>query len=134
MRVDVDPDVALPPTRVTGAPKFTPSIVNCTVPVGVPVAGGTGATVAVKVTDCPNTDGLTDDVTVVVVAPFVTVNGSHTLLAPRLLGSPLYVALKLKLPGGEGVNEFELGTTPLVTGTVPAAVEVPVHDPVFQNT
>jgi len=99
----------------------------------VPVVGGTGATVAVKLTDCPNTDGLTDDVTVVVVAPFVTVNDSHTLLAPRLLASPLYVALKLKLPGGEGVNEFELGTRALVTVTVPAAVEVPVHDPVFQN-
>jgi len=72
-RVEVAPDVALPPTRVTGAPKFTPSIVNCTVPVGVPVAGATTVTVAVNVTLCPKTDGLTDDVTVVVEPHLFTV-------------------------------------------------------------
>ena len=31
------------------------------VKVGVPAPGATGATVAVKVTDCPNTDGLTEE-------------------------------------------------------------------------
>ncbi len=41
---------------------------NVTVPVGVPVPGGFTVTVAVKVTDWPKTDGLTDDVSVVVVA------------------------------------------------------------------
>jgi hypothetical protein len=33
-----------------------------TVPVGVPVAGATAETVAVKVTDWPGSDGLTEDV------------------------------------------------------------------------
>ena len=37
-------------------------------PEGMPDPGGTGATVAVKVTACPGFDGLGDDVTVVVVA------------------------------------------------------------------
>ena len=45
--------VALPFTSVTGAPKFEPSIWNCTVPVGVPEPGGLDATVVVKVTDWP---------------------------------------------------------------------------------
>jgi len=38
-----------------------------TVPVGVPVAGGVTLTVAVKVTSCPKTDGLADEVRAVVV-------------------------------------------------------------------
>ena len=46
---------------------------NVTVPVGVPVAGGTGATVAVNVTDWPKTDGLGDDVRVVVVVAPLTI-------------------------------------------------------------
>jgi hypothetical protein len=40
---DVLPEVALPLVRVTGEPKFTPSILNCTVPVAVD-----GDTVAVN--------------------------------------------------------------------------------------
>ena len=44
-----------------------------TVPVGVPAPGETGATVAVKVTDCPKTDGSGDEVTVVVVDAWLTV-------------------------------------------------------------
>ena len=73
MSVEVDPEVALPPTRATGAPKFTPSIVNWTVPDGVPAPGATAATVAVKLTDCPKTDGFTDEVTVAVVLALLTV-------------------------------------------------------------
>ena len=43
-----------------------------TVPVGVPAPGVATTTVAVKVTDCPNTDGLVDDVSVVVVFALLT--------------------------------------------------------------
>ncbi len=32
--------MAMPPDKVTGVPKSDPSILNCTVPVGVPAAGG----------------------------------------------------------------------------------------------
>ena len=41
-------------------------------PVGVPVPGDVAATVPVKVTDWPTTDGLTDEVTVVLVAAALT--------------------------------------------------------------
>jgi hypothetical protein len=43
-----------------------------TVPVGVPVAGATGATVAVKVTDWPSEDGFKDDVRPTVALPCPT--------------------------------------------------------------
>ena len=64
----------MPPAfNVTAAPALLPSITNWTVPVGVPVAGETAATVAVKVTLWPFADGFCDDVTVVVVLPLFTV-------------------------------------------------------------
>jgi hypothetical protein len=44
-----------------------------TVPVGVPEPGATALTVAVNVTLCPKTDGLTDDVTVVELLSWLTV-------------------------------------------------------------
>jgi hypothetical protein len=45
--------------RLTAAPKFVPSITNCTVPVGV-LLPEAGVTVAVKLTPWPTTDGLAD--------------------------------------------------------------------------
>jgi hypothetical protein len=54
-----------------------PSVVvpsrKLTVPDGLPAPGATTATVAVNVTDCPNTDGLRDDVRVVIVLALLTV-------------------------------------------------------------
>jgi hypothetical protein len=44
-----------------------------TVPAGVPAPGAFTVTVAVNVTDCPNTDGLTDDARVVAVLALLTV-------------------------------------------------------------
>jgi hypothetical protein len=70
LSVDVAPLVAVPLVRVTGAPKFAPSTVNCTVPVGVPALL---VTVAVNVTDWPTVDGFADDVTAVVVLTGFTV-------------------------------------------------------------
>jgi hypothetical protein len=61
-------NVATPLASVAGAPVAVPFTENCTVPLGVPVAGGTGATVAVNVTASPNSDGLSDVVTATVVA------------------------------------------------------------------
>jgi len=63
----VAPLVAVPPDNVTGDPKLLPSITNWTVPVRVPEPGATALTVAVNVTDWPNTDGLVEAVTAVVV-------------------------------------------------------------------
>ena len=51
---------------------FAPSR-NVTVPVGVPFPGATLATVAVKVTDWPTSEGLADELTVVEVPPAATV-------------------------------------------------------------
>jgi hypothetical protein len=44
------------------------------VPLGVPVAGGTGATVAVKVTSSPNSEGLSDVTATVVAGSAVSVS------------------------------------------------------------
>ena len=49
-------------------PRATVASKNVTVPVGLPVPEVT-VTVAVKVTDCPKTDGLVPDTTVVIVLP-----------------------------------------------------------------
>lgn len=59
-------NVATPPLRVP-VPIGLPASRNVTVPVGVPVAGATGETVAVKVTDCPRGAEFCDEVTVVAV-------------------------------------------------------------------
>lgn len=70
--------IGLPPSR------------NVTVPVGVPDPGATGETVAVNVTDCPKTDGFTDEVTVVVVPSLLTVKLA-VLLLPECTASFGYV-------------------------------------------
>jgi hypothetical protein len=49
--VAMPPEVAVPETSVTGEPKALPSILNCTVPVGVPDPGDAAVTFAVKFTD-----------------------------------------------------------------------------------
>ena len=60
-------NVATPePLRVPVPMVVAPSL-KVTLPVGVPVAGETGLTVAVNVTDWPYVEGLADVVTVVVV-------------------------------------------------------------------
>ena len=64
--------VATPPLRVPVPNVAAPSL-NVTVPVGVPAPGATAATVAVNVTDWPNTEGLADEVSEVVVLAMVTV-------------------------------------------------------------
>src|SRR2546427_709988 len=51
--------------------ELAPSLKSA-VPVGVPAPGATAATVAVKVTLCPKTDGFTDDVRLVDVLAWLT--------------------------------------------------------------
>src|ERR1051325_1823032 len=83
--------VPTPPERATGLPKATPLVRNWTVPLGVPAAGATALTVAVKVTDWPNTDGFTDEDTDVAVAAWLTVwvNGEAVLSLEVKLVLPL---------------------------------------------
>ncbi len=59
-------DVAEPEVSVTEPSESEPSK-NSTDPVAVPAPGETAATVAVKVTDCPKSEGFTEDVNAVVV-------------------------------------------------------------------
>ena len=71
----VEPLVAEPPTNATGAPKFAPSILNCTEPpVGLPVPAPVPTTVAVKLMLSPNVDGFKLDETVVSVLRLLIVN------------------------------------------------------------
>ena len=81
-------NVAVPELMVTGD-CGVPSIVNVTVPVGVPAPGATAATVAVNVTDWPDTEGLTEDATVVVVSALLTVWVTLEEVLVRKLPSPL---------------------------------------------
>ncbi len=59
-------NVATPALSVPVPSVIAPSL-NVTVPVAVPLPGDTAATVAVNVTDWPDTDGLIEDTRVVVV-------------------------------------------------------------------
>ena len=65
-------NVATPLASSVPVPKVVAPSLNVTVPAGVPVPGAVALTVAVKVTLCPNTLGLDDDVSAVVVAACCT--------------------------------------------------------------
>jgi hypothetical protein len=80
--------VATPPARLTGLPKSVPSITNCTVPVSVPLPAP-AATVAVKVTPWPDIDGLTEELTTVLVDAWATVCASAAAVLLEKLVSPL---------------------------------------------
>jgi hypothetical protein len=67
--------VVTPPVVVTltGLPALLPSIINCTVPLGVPLPGELTLTVAAKPTGWPATDGTTEALTTVLVEALMTV-------------------------------------------------------------
>ena len=71
--------VPLPPLRVV-LPMETPLSSKVTVPVGVPAPGARALTVAVNVTVWPNTDGLTEDTTLVLLLAWLTVSVSVGLV------------------------------------------------------
>ena len=81
---------ALPSTASVTTPSMDAPSLNVTVPVAVPLPGETAATVAVKVTDWPKTDGLAELVNAVVV--FV------------LALTTIPVAISVRLTGGGGVT------------------------------
>src|SRR6266567_1500069 len=85
--------LALLPDKLTAPPKFTPLVWNCTVPVRVPTPGDTALTVAVNVTAWPNTDGFTEEPTVVVVLAWFTVCVNVPEAFVLKLTSPLYTAV-----------------------------------------
>jgi hypothetical protein len=65
--------LAVPAAVRAVEPMETPPSKNVTLPVRVPAPGATGRTVAVKVADCPKTDGFGADDTVVAVAALLTI-------------------------------------------------------------
>src|SRR5438093_436210 len=88
-----------------------------TVPVGVPAPGLLAVTVAVKVTDCPDSDGLAEELTSVVVLAFFTVWVSVVEVLP----------LKVALPPYDAVIGCEPTASVLVTNVAwPEAFRVPV--------
>src|SRR5438067_9897795 len=84
--------VATLPLRLLVASAVAPSL-KVTVPVGVPTPGETAATVAVKVTDWPDTDGLVEEVSVVVVLAALTVCVKVEDVLEVKLASALYTAV-----------------------------------------
>ena len=80
-------DVAEPELNVTEPREVEPSK-NSTVPLAVPAPGEVAATVAVKVIDCPKTEGFAEDVNVVVVLALLT----------TWLTAELVLVKKLELP------------------------------------
>src|SRR2546427_565056 len=84
--------VAWPELRVTVARVVAPSL-KAIVPVGVPVPGDNAVTVAVKVTVCPVTDGLAEDMRTVVVPALLTVWVKFGEVPGLKLPSPLYTAV-----------------------------------------
>jgi hypothetical protein len=89
--------LAVPPPSVP-VPKVVVPSLNVTVPVGVPAPGDTGATVAVNVTDWPKTAGFAEEVTLVVVAVWLTVWATTADVLAVKLVSPLYTAVMLWEP------------------------------------
>src|SRR5437667_12796210 len=69
-----------------------PPSLKVTFPVGVPEPGLLAVTVAVKVTDCLNTDGLAEELTPVVV-PCCAVGVGGDAVVAVMLASVLYVAV-----------------------------------------
>jgi hypothetical protein len=80
--------VAVFPVRVPVPSVVAPSL-KVTMPLGVPAPGEVTLTVAVNVTDCPKTDGVPEEATVVVVAALLTVWVRAELALPVKLTSPL---------------------------------------------
>ena len=76
-------EVAEPADSVTEPREVVP-LKNSTVPAAVPAPGETGATVAVKVTDSPNTEGVVEANAVVVLALFTTWLTAELVLVTKL--------------------------------------------------
>ena len=81
-------NVAVPP-KTLAVPKVAAPSRKVAVPVGVPEPGATGLTVAEKITDCPNTDGLAEETTEVVVDDWLTISVNAADVLARKFVSPL---------------------------------------------
>jgi hypothetical protein len=80
-------EVADPELKVTVPREVAPSK-NSTVPLAVPAPGETELITAVKVTDCPKTEGFVEDVNAVVVLALLTTWLTAELVLVTKLESP----------------------------------------------
>lgn len=80
--------VATPEPFSVPVPSVVAPSLNVTLPVGVPEPGAETVTVAVKVTDCPKTDGFTLEMSAVVVGSGFTICESVVDVLVRSLVSP----------------------------------------------
>src|SRR2546422_81859 len=85
--------VATPEPLTVTFVRGEPSTLKVIVPVRVPAPGATGLTVAVNVTDWPNTVGFSDDATVVTVSARLTVWATAVEVLVLKLTSPAYTAV-----------------------------------------
>src|SRR5437867_8878683 len=100
-------------------PRLVAPSLNVTVPVGVPVAGATALTVAVKNTVWPDTEGLSDEETVVVVLPGVTVSVPESVAVKLAEGAwtaalPVAWAVKVALLLSPAATRSPLTTWPVI--------------------
>src|SRR5437879_2083160 len=112
-------------------------MLKVTVPVGVPAPGDTATTRVVNVTDEPNVDGLSDELTVAALLAGLTVwMRSEVVPLPLKLASPVYAALIVWLPAvanalvrmacPEALTVTLVGVPPsMVNATVPVRVPAP---------
>src|SRR5947208_16114853 len=87
--------VPLPPESVTVPSKLVPSIVNCTVPLGVPKPGGTALTAAVQVTGLSKYDGFDEEMSAMLAPALLIVCVKFAEALPLKLVSPLYTAVTM---------------------------------------
>ena len=126
-------DVAEPEVKVTVPREVTPSK-NSTVPVAIPAPGETAPTVAVKVTDSPNTEGVVEANVVVVLALLTTWLTAELVLVTKL-ESPEYSAVMLFEPTASDAMDkvaapdvrvpVPMMLEPFLKVTVPEAVPAP---------
>ena len=81
-------NMAWPALSRVPVPRMVEPSLKVTVPVGVPAPGLFAVTVAVNVTACPDSDGLAEELTTVVVPAFFTVSVSVLEVLPLKVASP----------------------------------------------
>src|SRR5215469_10963313 len=93
---------AADPPLSAAAPRTVEPSRNCTVPVAPE-----GDTVAVNVTDWPETDGFRDETMATVAASFDTVTFTAEDVLAASLASPLYAAVMLWVPAASVETESD---------------------------
>jgi hypothetical protein len=125
-------NVAIPDAFTAPVPIVVVPSLKVTVPVGVPAPGALTVTVAVNVTDWFKRDGLTDELSAVVVFALLTTWDSPTDTLPLKFASPAYVAVNVlgpavvkdKLHEPDGPAAVQL-IVPSLTVTLPVGVPAP---------